>query len=120
MGIVSEGEVYFTVNGEGMTDLARNTLLGDDPGHAWRIMSSLIGNGSEDVGKAVLDGTMKLVNDPDDDTILVAVEDNDAEAYLKDLRFIYAGRIKTFVRGTSSCRASEPCGPPCGQRPSCG
>lgn len=94
--VVEEGTIHFTVDGGGMTELARNILLSEDPGRAWRIMSALIGDGSEDVGKAVLDGTMKLVNAPDDDTLLMAVDENKAEteAYLRDLRYIYAGRIR--------------------------
>ena len=93
---VEEHTVHFTVDGEGLTEMARNVLLSEDPGRAWRIMSALIGEGSEDVGKAVLDGTMKLVNDPKDDTVLMAVDEDEAEtkSYLRGLRYIYAGRIR--------------------------
>lgn len=89
-----EGVVSFTVDGEGFTDLVRNMMLSDRPDSAWRIVSGgIMGEGSQEVARGVLEGTLKLINDSP--STLVAVEDEDSAEYKKQLRWLYAGRIQT-------------------------
>jgi phosphohistidine swiveling domain-containing protein len=90
----AERTVHFSVDGGGLTDIVRDLMLSERPDSAWRTLADgLIGEGGEAVTKAILAGSMKLVNDPDDFDLLLTEEDNDEE-YLNDLHYIYAGRIR--------------------------
>ena len=82
---------HFSVDGEGLTDVARNIMLSETPGKAWKLLAqNLIGDRADEVARRLLDGKMKLVGIDN----LEAVEDDDAAGYIKDLKYIYAGRVR--------------------------
>lgn len=93
---MSNESVHFSVDGEGLTNLARNAMLSERPDVAWRLVAKgLIGDdgGGESVAEAILDGRLKLVNDPADPNLLSAVDDRAAD-YQRTLHYIYAGRVR--------------------------
>jgi hypothetical protein len=93
---VTKHAVHFSVDGEFITDTARNILLSDDPRKAWRLLAqSLVGEGSERAARAILDGTKCLVGI--NNFQLVDEYDTTAE-YRNQLRYIYAGRIRVDGR----------------------
>jgi phosphohistidine swiveling domain-containing protein len=81
---------HFSVHGEGLTDIVRNIMLSERPGQAYRIIANhLIGEGTDKLARELLDGKRKLVGIDN----LEAKPDN-AKAYIKDLKYIYAGRVR--------------------------
>jgi phosphohistidine swiveling domain-containing protein len=89
--------VHFSIHGEDFTRLARERLLDDNPGSAWRIASGLIGDGD---GKgeemhaalAILTGDKKLVGK---NTMELVDEDlKVAELHKERVAWLYAGRIR--------------------------
>lgn len=87
---------HFSVSGEAITKIARDMLLSEMPAKAWRLLAqNLIGGRpgqAEAIATAVLDGKKKLVGDSS--IGIGVVKERGAKSYLKDLHYIYAGRIK--------------------------
>lgn len=80
---------HFSVDGEGLTTIARNIMLSEDPGRAVRLLSTgLVGLGASDVAQQILDGTTKLVG------IDLHTEPDDDPDYKRQLAYIYAGRFR--------------------------
>jgi phosphohistidine swiveling domain-containing protein len=100
--MASEHTAHFRMTGADFTRIARERVLDDAPGHAWRIASCL-GNddgedreaGVADAALAILKGTKKLVGD-EKGMKLVKEHAKVTEKYLKEVNFIYAGRIRVF------------------------
>lgn len=91
--VIECGNAFFSVEGEFFTSTARDLMLSDRPGRAWRLVTdSLMGEGAEEAARGILDGTHKLtgVNELD----LVEEVPGAADEYLKQLRYIYAGRVR--------------------------
>lgn len=86
---------HFSISGEAFTDIARNIMLSDMPAKAWRlVVDGLIGAvGADRQARELLDGRLKLVGDSSGDG-LSFVKDDDAERYLRDLKHVYAGRVR--------------------------
>jgi phosphohistidine swiveling domain-containing protein len=85
----------FVVYGADFTRMARERLLEDDPGHAWRIASCIMGDeGAERVAIEILQGKTRLTGDsssgmtPEIETAVVR------EAHENALAWLYAGRIR--------------------------
>ena len=93
----NERTVHFVVTGEAMTELARNLLLSDEPGKAYRLIADmLIGEGAIEAALSVLAGTHDLAGDSNDGLELVEAEDNESLRQFKaDFRYIYAGRHRS-------------------------
>jgi phosphohistidine swiveling domain-containing protein len=93
---------HFQISGADFTRIARERLLEDNPGHAWRIASCL-GNddgddreaGVSDAALAILKGAKKLVGN-ESSMKLVKEHAKVTEKYLAQVQYIYAGRIKVF------------------------
>ena len=98
----TEHTAHFRMTGADFTRIARERVLDDAPGHAWRLASCL-GNddggdreaGVADAALAILKGTKKLVGD-EKGMKLVKEHAKVTEKYLKDVHFVYAGRIRVF------------------------
>lgn len=96
----TEHTAHFQMSGADFTRIARERVLDDAPGHAWRIASCL-GNdegderdvGVADAALAILKGTKKLVGN-EKGMKLVKEHAKVTEQYQKDVAFIYAGRIR--------------------------
>lgn len=86
--------VHFTVTGEYLTRTARDILLSDEPGKAYRLIAnSLIGDGGDEASVGVLRGTHDLDGDSSGGIGLVKAEDTEElRKFLKDIAYIYAGR----------------------------
>ena len=86
--------VYFTVTGEYLTDIARDLLLSDEPGKAYRIIADhLIGEGGIEAALSVLKGTHDLAGDSRTGIFLTESEVTPKlRGFHKDIGFIYAGR----------------------------
>jgi phosphohistidine swiveling domain-containing protein len=83
---------HFSVDGEGITSIARNLCLSGDPSRAYRILSKIHGPVSpESFVTKVLDGNLKLVGNSADGMRLVR---DSAKGYRKTLKYIYAGRVR--------------------------
>jgi len=90
-------QVSFAIHGEGFTRLARERLLDDNPGSAWRIASGLIGHddgaGQElSVALAILKGDKKLVGK--NEMELVDEDPNVTKIHQERIAWLFAGRIK--------------------------
>jgi phosphohistidine swiveling domain-containing protein len=100
----TEHTAHFQMSGADFTRIARERVLDDAPGHAWRIASCL-GNdegderdaGVADAALAILKGTKKLVGN-EKGMKLVKEHAKVTEKYLKDVQYVYAGRIRVFDR----------------------
>lgn len=94
MGATTTQIVHFSITGEAVTDIARDALLSERPGSAYRIIAEgLHGVGSHDLAVMVLRGTHDIVGERE----LKAVPAKDTprlRKYLKDAAFIYAGRYR--------------------------
>ena len=88
---------HFIISGEFMTETARNLLLSDEPGKAYRLIANgLRGDGAIQAALTVLQGTHDLAGDSDSGLELVEAEDNEAlRAFKADYHFIYAGRHRS-------------------------
>jgi len=101
---VREHVTHFQMSGADFTRIARERLLEDAPGHAWRIASCL-GNddgpdreaGVAEIALGILNGTKKLVGN-ERGMKVVKEHAKVTEKYLKDVHFIYAGRIRIYDR----------------------
>jgi len=88
----------FSITGEYLTDVSRDLVLSERPADAWRLITSTLIGGkpgeAEAVARGILTGTSKLTGDSSEG---IGVADEDAgevECYLRDFRYIYAGRVK--------------------------
>lgn len=94
--VIERGVAHFTLTGEFLTEIARDLMRSDEPGKAYRLIANdLVGGGpgeADAVAKRVLAGEAKLVGDSNTG---IAVEDDDAQGYKRDVRYIYAGRFRT-------------------------
>lgn len=91
--------VCFTIEGAAFTHLARTRLLEDNPGSAWRIASSLIGDGDsknavENAALAILKGDKKLIGDSTTTLELVDEDINVTAKFEEKVAWLYAGRIR--------------------------
>lgn len=84
---------HFSITGEYLVDIARQTMLSDSPGQAYRLIAEgLCGaKGVEALAIDICRGDKTLSGDS---STGIKPEDDDAEAYKKQLAYIYAGRIK--------------------------
>lgn len=100
----STGPAHFTMHGDDFTRIARQRMLEDAPGHAFRIASCLNADDGKttvaDVALRILQGKTRLVGqdnmrlvDEEFDEAGVAVR-ADTRAYLEQLAYVYAGRIR--------------------------
>jgi phosphohistidine swiveling domain-containing protein len=100
--VTKQGTAHFQISGADFTRIARERLLEDNPGHAWRIASCL-GNddgddreaGVSDAALAILKGTKKLVGN-ESGMKLVKEHAKVTEKHLARVNEIYAGRIKIY------------------------
>lgn len=83
---------HFTITGEGFTRIARDFMLSELPGKAWRLVTQGLSGGAERFAADVLDGKKKLVGN---ESSMKAVKDasKGAASYIQTLKYIYAGRI---------------------------
>lgn len=92
---------HFRVTGEGLTRIARDGMLSERPSWAWRLLvDGLSGVGVEVVARAVLEGSKRLAGDETTGITVVDDDSNDSStaAYLQDLRYVYAGRVRVHGR----------------------
>lgn len=91
---------HFSVTGEAITQIARDMLLSEMPGKAWRLLAQNLLGGkpgqAETIASAVLDGKKKLVGDSS--AGIDVRKERGAKSYLKQLHYIYAGRIRVNGR----------------------
>lgn len=114
---MTKGFAHFQISGADFTRIARERLLEDAPGHAWRIASS-IGNddgddreaGVADVALGILNGTKKLVGN--ESSLRVVKETSAATAkHMTQVREIYAGRIRIRDKWYRPIAYVTNCGP---------
>lgn len=88
--------VHFSVEGAGFTELARNIMLSEKAAQAWRLITEgLIGSDRVDrLARQLLDGDLKLTGTSDHEDGLSFVKDTDSAEYKKNLKYIYAGRVR--------------------------
>lgn len=83
----------FTITGEFLTNHARDRMLEDEPGRAYRLIADcLSGEDTDTVARRLLKGEVKLVGDSTEG--IYAEDDDDASEYIKQLRWVYAGRVR--------------------------
>lgn len=109
--IVKTGVAHFSVEGEFLTRIARDMMLSDMPGKAWRIIAdSLMGPGADGAARGILEGTMKLTGVNELELVEEDPEDDALKRYLSDLRYIYAGRMRLnggWYRPTAKTRMTR-------------
>lgn len=86
--------VCFVIHGPDLVRIARERLLEDDPGHAWRIASCLNGDGSEGAAIAILKGEKTLIGDSSSGMDLVDEDPAVRAEHEKQVAWLYAGRIR--------------------------
>lgn len=86
--------VHFIVTGHALTEAARNVLLSDEPGKAYRLLAdSLLGANAGEAALQVLAGTHDLVGDSQVGIELVEADDcEEIRQFKQDVRYVYAGR----------------------------
>lgn len=88
---------HFTITGEAMTEIARDLLLSDEPGKAYRLLADhLIGEGANMAAVGVLTGTHALEGDNHSGIDLVESSAVERERFEKCIAEIYAGRVRVF------------------------
>ncbi len=99
------GTAHFKISGPDMTRIARDRMLDDNPGSAWRIANCLVGEGVAEAALRILQGTAKLVGTETD--MRLANEKLAADGlpvnlktrkYVEQFTYLYAGRIKIRER----------------------
>lgn len=88
---------HFVITGAYLMDRARDLMLSDDPGSAWRLLQQcLIGVGVETAIKRILAGEAVLTGDSSEGLGLEDAdpEDDETRKYNEDLRYVYAGRVR--------------------------
>lgn len=88
---------HFVVTGEAMTEMARDLMLSEEPGKAYRLLSDcLIGPHAAEAALKVLQGTHDLDGDSSMGLELVeAADTSELAAFKKSMQFIYAGRYRS-------------------------
>lgn len=88
-------KMSMSVDGEGLTRIARDFCLSDMPSRAWRLLvNGLHGPvGPETIAADVLDGKLKLVGNSSSKRGLRTARDNDV-SYRKSMQYIFAGRVR--------------------------
>ncbi|MCH9637729.1 MAG: hypothetical protein K0U16_07280 [Gammaproteobacteria bacterium] len=83
---------HFILTGEAMTSIARQLLLDDEPGKAYRVVADgLVGDGANEAALGVLRGTHELVGDSQQGLELVQ---SSADDFQTDVAYLYAGRFR--------------------------
>lgn len=115
--VASEQLAHFRISGADFTRIARERLLEDAPGHAWRIASSLGSDdpddresGVADAALGILNGTKKLVGDESNMRIVKERADVTAK-HVAAVREIYAGRIRIHDKWYRPIAYVTNCGP---------
>jgi hypothetical protein len=86
---------HFTVTGEAITQIARDLMVSDEPGKAYRLLADcLIGAGADDVSRRVLTGAINLIGDSVNGIDVETADPEDVREYVELVRYIYAGRVK--------------------------
>lgn len=85
-------QMTFQIHGDFLTTTARNRVLDDNPGSAWRILTSCDGEGIADAAVAILSGHKRF--EGINDLVLVDDDTDEAKAYRERLAWLYAGRKK--------------------------
>ena len=99
MGAEQVQTVHFTVTGQYLTDVARQLMLSDEPGKAYRIIAnSLVGDDSTSgIALAILRGTHNLTGDSTNGIYMVEAEDDEElRSYHESVSYIYAGRHRYY------------------------
>ncbi len=86
----------FVIEGPALVKIARDLFLSERPDQAWRtIAQGLVGGEpgqTEHLAREILDGKKTLSGDSN---VGIEIEDDDdAEEYLQEARYIYAGRVR--------------------------
>jgi phosphohistidine swiveling domain-containing protein len=114
---MTEHVAHFRISGADFTRIARERLLEDAPGHAWRIASSL-GNddpnnrekGVADAALGILNGTKKLIGD-ERDMRIVKERTTVTAKHMAKVRETYAGRIRIRDKWYRPIAYVTNCGP---------
>jgi hypothetical protein len=86
-------QAHFTVTGEAITKIARDLMVSDEPGKAYRLLADcLIGAGAEDVSRRVLTGEINLIGDSVNGIDVETADPEGVREYVELMR--YAGRVK--------------------------
>lgn len=92
---INAAHAFFTITGEALTDIARDLMLSDEPGKAYRLLADcLIGEGADEVARKVLAGEVNLVGDSVKGIGVETAEPDDVREYVTLMRYVYAGRVK--------------------------
>ena len=87
--------VHFTMTGAAMVTRARDLLLEDEPGKAYRLLAlGLIGAGAEEAALAILRAEQTLTGDSSAGLSLAAEKKRVTTAFKKQVAWLYAGRFK--------------------------
>ncbi len=94
--MAAKAKAFFTITGEYLTKVARDLMLEDEPGKAYRLIAeTLIGEGAAEVARKVLIGEINLIGDSTVGIGIEAAEGQlDADEYIKSMRWLYAGRVR--------------------------
>lgn len=89
-------DMAFIVEGDAVTQIARDLMLDDEPGKAYRLLADcLMGDGAMEATLAILKGTHNLVGDSTSGLELVEASPTpQLERYLSQVRYVYAGRYR--------------------------
>lgn len=86
---------HFVVTGGILTETARDILRSEEPTKAWDFLrTALVGADPAEMellAQEILDGKKKLVGDSNKG---ISVKKDNAKAYVKDVQYIYAGRLR--------------------------
>lgn len=93
---MSAKTAFFVVTGEALTEIARDLLLSEEPGRAYRVLADgLRGEGAIEAALKVLAGTHELAGDSAVGLELVEARDSEElRSFRKTFRYIYAGRYR--------------------------
>jgi phosphohistidine swiveling domain-containing protein len=112
-----EHAAHFRISGADFTRIARERLLEDAPGHAWRIATCLGNDSGEDrdsgvadIALGILKGTKKLVGNESD---MRAVKEHAkvTKVYQAQINALYAGRIRIGDKWYRPVAYVTSCGP---------
>lgn len=93
--VIERGVCHFTIEGEYLTRIARDLMLSERPDAAFRLLAqNLVGDGAADIAMKVLDGKMKYTGDSDTGINVEDEDPRDVADYLRDINYIYAGRVR--------------------------
>lgn len=88
-------QAVFRIDGEDFTQLARDMFLSRGPAHAYRFILRALAGGkpgeAEHFAPQILDGTKKLIGNETDG---MEPADDNATDYIKQIRWLYAGRVR--------------------------